>query len=165
MMKGLAPHTQEVFKRISHLECLRPFVLVGGTALSLQLGTRQSEDLDFMRWRFSKDDKLDIGWPNIEKELKTIGNVESVEVLGFDQVIFIVSGVKVSFYAVPRMRISTMKEIPLLNNIRVADDVSIGVMKIEAMMRRSTFRDYYDIYKEWSGYFSTYKRGNRTFRT
>ena len=48
-MKGLAPHTQSVFESVSMLECLKPYLLVGGTALSLQIGTRQSEDLDFMR--------------------------------------------------------------------------------------------------------------------
>ena len=39
-----------------------------------------------------------------------------------------------------------MHEIPYLNNIRLADVESIGIMKMEAMMRRSKFRDYYDIY-------------------
>ena len=33
-----------------------------------------------------------------------------------------------------------------MNNIRLADVESIGIMKMEAMMRRSKFRDYYDIY-------------------
>ena len=33
-----------------------------------------------------------------------------------------------------------------MNNLRVADVKSIGIMKMEAMMRRSKFRDYYDIY-------------------
>ena len=41
--KGLAPHTGKIFEGISKLECIKPFVLVGGTALSLQLHTRQSE--------------------------------------------------------------------------------------------------------------------------
>ena len=39
-----------------------------------------------------------------------------------------------------------MQEIPYINNIRLADVASIGVMKMETMMRRSKFRDYYDIY-------------------
>ena len=79
-------------------------------------------------------------------EFETIGTVEDVQVAGFDQVFFIVDGVKISFYAAPRKRITTMQEIPYLNNIRLADVESIGVMKMEAMMRRSKFRDYYDIY-------------------
>ena len=142
----LAPHTGKLIEAVSRLECIKPFVLVGGTALSIQLKTRQSEDLDFMRWQQGKDDTLDIGWPSIQRELQTIGNVEDVEVAGFDQVLFVVEGVKISFYAAPRKRIATMQEIPYLNNIRLADVESIGVMKMEAMMLRSKFRDYYDIY-------------------
>ena len=141
-----APHTGRLIEAVSRLECIKPFVLVGGTALSIQLETRQSEDLDFMRWQLGKDDTLDIGWPSIQRELETIGTVEDVQVAGFDQVLFMVDGVKISFYAAPRKRIATMREIPFLNNIRLADVESIAVMKMEAMMRRSKFRDYYDIY-------------------
>ena len=142
----LAPHTGKLIEAVSKLECIKPFVLVGGTALSIQLKTRQSEDLDFMRWQQGKSDTLDIGWSSIQRELETIGTIEDVQVAGFDQVLFIVNGVKISFYAAPRKRIATMLEIPYLNNIRLADIESIGVMKMEAMMRRSKFRDYYDIY-------------------
>ncbi len=143
---GLAPHTGKIIEQISLLECVKPFVLVGGTALSIQLQTRQSEDLDFQRWKTGKDDNLDIGWNNIQSQLATIGEIQHVDVLGFDQVIFVINDVKVSFYAAPRKRIPTMQEMPYLNNIRLADVESIGIMKMEAMMRRSKFRDYYDIY-------------------
>ena len=144
--QSLAPHTGQLIESVSRLDCIKPFVLVGGTALSLQLKTRQSEDLDFMRWQQGKSDTLDIGWPAIQRELETIGKIEDVQVAGFDQVLFIVDGVKISFYAAPRKRIPSMQEVPYLNNIRLADVESIGVMKMEAMMRRSKFRDYYDIY-------------------
>ena len=143
---SLAPQTGRIIEAISRLECIKPFVLVGGTALSIQLKTRQSEDLDFMRWKEGNDDTLDIGWPKIQKELETIGSIDDIQLAGFDQALFIVEGVKVSFYAAPRKRIATMEEIPYMNNIRMADVESIGIMKMEAMMRRSKFRDYYDIY-------------------
>ncbi len=91
---GLAPHTGAIIEKISRLECIKPFVLVGGTALSIQLHTRQSEDLDFQRWKQGKDDTLDIGWPNIQRQLATVGEIQAVDVVGFDQVTFIVSGVK-----------------------------------------------------------------------
>ena len=143
---SLAPHTGQIIEAVSRLERIKPFVLVGGTALSIQLKTRQSEDLDFMRWKQGQTDTLDIGWPAIQRELETIGKIEDIQVTGFDQVLFVVTGVKISFYAAPRKRIPTMMEIPYLNNIRMADVESIGVMKMEAMMRRSKFRDYYDIF-------------------
>ena len=145
-MTSFAPQTGRLIEAVSKLECIKPFVLVGRTALSIQLKTRQSEDLDFMRWKQSKDDTLDINWPELQRELETVGHVQDVQVSGFDQVLFVVEGVKISFYAAPRKRIPTMQEVPYMNNIRMADVESIGIMKMEAMMRRSKFRDYYDIY-------------------
>ena len=59
-MKGLAPHTLQVFEAVSKLDCIKPYLLVGGTALSLQMGTRQSEDLDFMICRTSKTEKMEV---------------------------------------------------------------------------------------------------------
>ena len=59
-MKGLAPRTSAIIESVSRLDCIKPYVLVGGTALSLQLGTRLSEDLDFMSWRKGKNDKREV---------------------------------------------------------------------------------------------------------
>ena len=145
-MKGLAKHTEKVFERISKLETIKPYLLVGGTALSLQIGKRLSEDLDFMKWKTSPNDKSEVAWYKINKELESIGLVESVDVLDFDMVEFVFEGVKLSFYSAPRIRPTHLKEIPHMNNIRLADVESIGVMKMEVMLRRNTFRDYYDIY-------------------
>ena len=39
-----------------------------------------------------------------------------------------------------------MQVIPFRNNLQIADIKSIGAMNMEAMLRRSKFRDYYDIY-------------------
>ena len=144
-MKGLTPKTQAVFDNLSSLECLKPYVLVGGTALSLQINTRQSEDLDFMKWRSRKDEKMEVAWPEIRRQLQSVGPVESIDVYDFDHVEFIVSGVKISFYATTRNR-PQMSVKNIMNNIDVADIESIGVMKMETMLRRSLFRDYYDIY-------------------
>lgn len=145
-MKGLAPHTSAIIDSISKMECIKPFVLVGGMALSIQLNHMMSEDLDFMKWKNTADDKQDVEWHVLKKELETIGTIENIELFGFDMVEFQVSGVKLSFYAAPRKKIPTMTEIPILNNIRVADAKSIGAMKMETLLRRAKFRDYYDIY-------------------
>lgn len=144
-MNGLAPQTSAIFEAVSSLECIKPYVLVGGTALSLQLGTRKSEDLDFMSWRKTKNEKREVNWPEIKKELENIGTVNKTDILDLDHVEFIVNGVKISFYASPNSS-PISHEIHLLNNIRLADPLSIGAMKMEVMLRRSKFRDYYDIY-------------------
>ncbi len=113
--------------------------------MSLQLGTRLSEDLDFMSWRKGKNDKREVDWPLIKRELGAIGTVESCDILDLDHVEFIVDGVKISFYASPN-KCPIQEEKPFLNNLRLADPVSVGAMKMEVMLRRSKFRDYYDIY-------------------
>lgn len=145
-MNGLAPQTSEVFERITSLECIKPFVLVGGTALSLQLNKRQSEDLDFMCWKKSAKDKPEVPISSIKREIESVANIDSMEIGGFNFVSFVVEGVKLSFYAAPRKRIPSMQVISFKNNLQLADIKSIGAMKMEAMLRRSKFRDYYDIY-------------------
>jgi len=143
--KSLAPHTGKVFEAISRLESIKPYTLVGGTALSLQIAKRQSEDLDFMKWLQNKNDKPTVNWPAIKKELESIGEIRSYEVGDFNFVSFNFEGVKLSFYAALKA-IPSMQRIPYLNNLFLADMESIGAMKMEAMLRRSKFRDYYDIY-------------------
>lgn len=98
-----------------------------------------------MKWRKSGSDKMEVAWPSIEKELKTIGTIDSRNILDINHVEFIVNGVKFSFYACNRYSPITTT-IKLKNNLQLADLVSIGAMKMEVMMRRSNFRDYYDIY-------------------
>lgn len=144
-MKGLAPHTQQIFEAVSKLDSIKSYLLVGGTALSLQIGTRQSEDLDFMKWRTSKKEKMEVSWFQIEKELAAIGDIQHKDILDIDHVEYLVSGVKFSFYACPKYSPVT-SSINFMNNLRLADVKSIGAMKMEVMLRRSSFRDYYDIY-------------------
>ena len=144
--KSLAPHTGKVFEVISRLECIKPYTLVGGTALSLQIEKRQSEDLDFMKWLAKRNEKPEVVWVEIKKELESVGEIKKYEVGSFDFVSFDFEGVNLSFYAAPRKAIPSMQRIPFLNNMYIADMESIGAMKMEAMLRRSKFRDYYDIY-------------------
>lgn len=144
-MQGLTPKTASVIDKVSLLECIKPYTLVGGTALSLQLNTRLSEDLDFMSWRENRDDKCEVDWPRIKKEFDTIGNVSKIDILGFDHVEFLLDGVKVSFYASPNF--SPIKNrTAFKNNLYLADKIAIGAMKMEVLLRRSKFRDYYDLY-------------------
>lgn len=144
-MKGIAPHTSAIIESVSRLECIKPYILVGGTALSIQLGTRESEDLDFMSWRKSRNDRREVDWPAIKRELETIGTVKRCDILDLSHVEFEVNGVKISFYANPNHS-PVRDKVHYLNNIYLADLLSIGAMKMEVMLRRSKFRDYYDIY-------------------
>lgn len=144
-MTALAPHTTEIFDKITTLECIKPYFLVGGTALSLQLNTRLSEDLDFMSWKSQKSGKQEVDWFAIEKELANIGTIDARDIWDFDHVEFIISGVKISFYTSAKFSPIT-KPVHINNNLWLADIEAIGAMKMEVMLRRSNFRDYYDIY-------------------
>lgn len=113
--------------------------------MSLQIENRQSEDLDFMKWRTSKAEKMEVAWYQIEKELTMIGDIQHKDILDIDHVEYLVSGVKFSFYACPKYS-PVSESVDYLNNLKLADVKSIGAMKMEVMLRRSNFRDYYDIY-------------------
>ena len=144
-MTALAPHTSELFDKIVSLECIKPYTLVGGTALALQIHTRLSEDLYFQSWKSHKSQKQEVDWVHIEKQLATIGMIQSRELWDFDHVEFVVSGVKISFYACPKM--SPFPDPVLVkDNLKMATIKSIAAMKLELMLRRNNFRDYYDIY-------------------
>lgn len=52
---------------------------------------------------------------------------------------------KFSFYACPKYS-PVSEPVNYLNNLKLADVKSIGAMKMEVLLRRSNFRDYYDIY-------------------
>ncbi|WP_418991733.1 nucleotidyl transferase AbiEii/AbiGii toxin family protein [Alistipes sp.] len=144
-MKGVAKHTEAIIEKVSLLECIKSWTLVGGTALAIQLDHRKSEDLDFMRWQSQKGERMDVNWPAIRKQLETVGEIHSVDILDHNHIEFIVSGVKISFYA-REGRSPVKTTLPFLNNIQLADINAIATMKLEVMLRRSKFRDYYDLF-------------------
>lgn len=108
------------------------FYLVGGTALSLQLGHRQSIDLDLFsqkEFSFNLISKL-------EKNYKAINiSDNSIEVS--------INGVKIFllYFAFPRNR-----ELKTIERIRLADPVDIGLMKLLALQGRTTKKDIIDLY-------------------
>ena len=146
-MKGLTKDTDNLFVPLSKLKCISDYTLIGGSALSLQINKRKSEDLDFCIWtKDIKKDKPEVDWPSIEKELGIVGKITSRNILGFDQVDFIVNKVRVTFMTKQNNLSPVKNPVKIINNVKAADIPAIGAMKIELILRRSEFRDYYDIY-------------------
>jgi predicted nucleotidyltransferase component of viral defense system len=146
-MKGLAKKTDKILSKMSELAFIKYYTLIGDTALSLQINHRLSEDLDFCIWSKNlKKDKPAVDWPLIQSELESIGKLSSRDVLGFDQVNFVINGVRLTFVTKQRNLSPVTKSVHILNNIFAADIDAIAAMKIELILRRSEFRDYYDIY-------------------
>ena len=130
MRQGLTTNIEAIIEQVAQLECIKPYILCGGTALAIQIGHRKSEDLDFMMWRISKTEKPEVNWNAIERELKEkIGEIENFNMLGFDQVEFVVRGVKFSFFVSDNLSPVTAPT-EYLGNIRLADIESIMAIRM-----------------------------------
>ena len=145
-MNGLTPLTEKIFEQISLLECVKDYILMGGTALALQLKHRLSEDLDFCCWHKTKNERLKVKWHIIQQQLSTIGETKIV-LLDHTQCDFLINNVRVTFFVDNKFKQPIeLNKIHFLNNIYLADIESIAVMKMEVMTRRTLYRDYYDMY-------------------
>ena len=147
MSQSVVEKTRKALQSISTMDCIKPYYLAGGTALSLQINHRLSEDLDFMRWQKQKNEKMFVDVKNISAELTAKNHtINSTDILEHNHVEFLIdNGVKLSFYA-PEKREPSIKTVPFLNNINLLDTSTIASLKMEVMLRRSNFRDYYDLY-------------------
>jgi hypothetical protein len=143
--KAMPEATFDLFTEgFSKIDYIRNWTLVGGTALSIHLHHRLSEDLDF----FIEKSTLDQENSHIEKMIndlekqgyncvRTHSNSENIS--------FEIEGVKVTFFA------SGLKELKSnfssYMNIEVASIETIIAMKMEAIISyRTKTRDFYDIY-------------------
>lgn len=121
-------------------QTLANFILVGGTALAIHLGHRQSEDLDFFRdgthleksklFSFLKNNELDY----------TVMAEPSAE-----QVDLRIMDVKVSFFASGFDCLKRINNIHF-HNIEIASLELITALKVYTLSLRSVLRDYYDLY-------------------
>ena len=128
----------ELLKKISEVVSIKDYYMVGGTALSLQLGLRESYDFDFcVKSEFNNEILLD--------ELKSIGNVEVIQnQKGTCDVLL--NGVQVSFFYYPNKVLADFikaEEIPQLN---IASILDIAVMKLVAIGGRGAKKDFFDLY-------------------
>lgn len=130
------PRTLELLKRIDSIDELKTFRLVGGTALALQYGHRQSIDLDFF---------TDADFDN-EKILEAVENEGNVIVLNKTAKILQlgINGVKVDF--VDYSRYKWLDEAIEENGVRLACDKDIAAMKVNAIMGRGTRKDFVDMF-------------------
>jgi len=132
----LLPKTRALLLRlIEQCPFLENFVLVGGSALTLHLCHRQSEDLDF----FTFDDRFDV-----QEILTCIKSFESTEILNRteEQIDLLLEGVKVTFFNAkwPFLKPHTS------GTFHLATLEQIAAMKVNTLFVRAKYRDYYDLY-------------------
>ncbi|MFH1193212.1 MAG: nucleotidyl transferase AbiEii/AbiGii toxin family protein [Candidatus Jorgensenbacteria bacterium] len=114
----------------------RDFGLVGGTAVALYLGHRESLDFDlFTNGRFDTS--------KIRKRIVKLKKIDRVMVDESDQFSAIVGGVKCSFLRYP-FKITFAKKMD--ETIRLPDLLTLAAMKAYALGRRAKWKDYVDLF-------------------
>ncbi len=135
-LKCLLPKTKELLLyMIDDCSFLHKYVLVGGSALTLHICHRKSEDLDF----FTYDDSFD------KKEiLEFIKSFETKEIINQtdEQIDLLLDGVKVTFFNANWGFLKPNK----IEQFNLASIEQIAAMKVNVLFLRAKFRDYYDLY-------------------
>lgn len=133
----LLPQTKNLLLEIVQ-DCsfIDQYVFVGGSALSLYLCHRKSEDLDF--FTFSKE-----GF-NKPAILRYIGNFEEKEILNESdtQIDLIINKVKVTFFDAGWEFLRPKVQ----DRFNLAPLEAIVAMKVNTLFLGAKYRDYYDIY-------------------
>jgi hypothetical protein len=117
------------------------FTLCGGTAIALHLGHRESLDFDFFGDRaFNPGDMLNRvavlhGAEVVQQEPNT------VTCLAGDRAM----PVRVSFFGVPKLRLSERVLLAEDNGVRVASLRDLAGMKAAVVQRRAEVKDYLDM--------------------
>lgn len=112
------------------------FGLVGGTAIALQIGHRQSIDFDLACFK-------EINSPAIRKKILKFGKIETVAQNTKEEYSIVVNGVKMTFFQYP---FSVKFSKKFLDIIKMADLLSLAAMKAYALGRRAKWKDYVDLY-------------------
>ncbi|NOZ34216.1 MAG: nucleotidyl transferase AbiEii/AbiGii toxin family protein [Chlorobi bacterium] len=127
--------TLELLKKLQKLEFLKLTRLVGGTALALQFGHRESIDLNFFG-------QIDITTEAVKSNLLKIGKTETISA-SKNINIFTINGTKTDFVNYPFNWLFPALQI---ENIVLADIRDIAAMKLSAITNRGTKKDFVDIY-------------------
>lgn len=128
----------KLLKNITEIVSIPQYYMIGGTALSLQLGLRESFDFDFcVPEQFNNEVLLE--------ELRTLGELK-VKQNQKGTCDVILNGIQVSFFYYPNKVINdfvTPNEMPKL---KIASIIDIAIMKIVAIGGRGAKKDFFDLY-------------------
>lgn len=138
-IETVEPGTFSVLERLMTIKALKPFALVGGTALSLRHGHRTSIDIDlFYDKKFEHD-------PIVKALKKEFGKGYGTESKYYRWGIFCyLDNVKVDIVHHPHPLIANIQTI---DGIRMYDDKDIIAMKINAILGRGKKKDFWDLYE------------------
>ncbi len=131
----ISQNTRRVLEKIAGEPFLKKFYLAGGTALAIQLGHRESIDLDW----FSSEEFSN-------KELKArLEKIGKFELTGEDAGTLhgLLDDVKISFLLYPYKILFPLQSF---GDVRTADERDIATMKLDAISSRGSKKDFIDLY-------------------
>ena len=112
----------------------REYYLVGGTAIALHIGHRESIDFDLFK-------EKDIRKKDVYTKLKNIDY--KVSFADYNQINMVSYGVKITFFSFPYQ---VPLNAELKSFLKMPDLLTLGAMKAFALGRRSKWKDYLDLY-------------------
>lgn len=122
-----------------NFDILKNFRLVGGTNLSLQLGHRQSKDIDL----FSD---IEFNIEEIARYLKKIYPTADIRKLSFGLSLYISASNNDEILKIDIMETDKfIRDVQIIEGIRFAHFEEVAAMKLEAITSRNTKKDFYDI--------------------
>lgn len=143
--QGLKLETIPVFETVSEMDAIKGLYLCGGTAQSIQMMHRKSEDLDFELLGTRKE-RPQLDFSAISNAVSSIYPDCRKEFLGRNQLqIFVNGNVKLSFFR-PENAVPELSKGFVYNNIVTPTLQELLGMKLFTISVRSAFRDLYDIY-------------------
>lgn len=132
----------ELLEQLSNLSFIKSFKMGGGTALSLQLGLRNSFDFDFFKEEHFDTEEIVFELKKMFGENAEITNVSSK----LSTVDAYICGVQVSFLEYRHKEIDNsvvLENFPQISLLSVKD---IACMKAIDIDKRGTKKDFYDMY-------------------
>ena len=128
----------KLLKNITEIVSIPNYYMIGGTALSLQLGLRESFDFDFcVPEQFNNEILLE--------ELGKLGTME-VKQNQKGTCDVIVNGVQISFFYYPNKIIKNLIIPEEMPKLKLASILDIAVMKLVAIGGRGAKKDFFDLY-------------------
>jgi len=137
-LKGLAPKTKELLLKISEAELLKDFSFVGGSALSIRLQHRLSEDIDLFTWNKNIDKK------EILSTLRKLGIPFVILSASDTQINVVADDVNLTFFAQGEDFLKDREQI--IGNLYAVSLGTLAGMKVNTLFLRAKFRDYYDLF-------------------
>ena len=129
---------KEILKRVTEKIEIGTYYMIGGTALALQSGIRESFDFDFC-----VKEKFDTNL--LMQDLNKLGTLK-LTFISENTLHCILDNVQLTFMYFPNKLIDELIAVNEYRNLYLASVKDIAAMKLIAISQRGTKKDFFDLY-------------------